>query len=161
MEYTQSPRRQVIAAPSRVDQRAPPLARDRRERHGQCVDGEVAALEIFLERARLDAGQRARRVVGLGPHRREVEGRSRGHQLRRAKALVRNHPRTLRSRFGGEIDRVATLDGLDDEIQVADAAAEQEVPDGATHRMDTHPRRLCALDHQGQQALERLRQTSA
>ena len=98
------------------------------ERHR--VDGQVAAAEVLVERRGLDLGQRARAQVALA--RARGRGRSRSRRARRGRC------RSGRGRWPSPPRRAsgAVEVALDDEVDLARAAAEQQVADGAADDVD-------------------------
>ena len=122
-----------IGAPTeRIDEPAVVVALQRK-RHR--VDREVAPEEVLPDRGVLDRRQRRRRVVELRPGRDDVDALAVAvDDHSGAELLVCAHPSAERvcERLR-ERDRVA----FDGDVDVEVPLAEQDVPDGSAHQVDT------------------------
>ena len=87
MQHAQATVREVL---QRVGHRAQLAPLRTAERDGDRVDGEVAAKQVLLRRARAHLGQGARRGVGLGAAAGDVDAPAGPGDERRAEALVRS-----------------------------------------------------------------------
>ncbi len=106
------------------------LGRDQlaRERDGDRVDGEVAAVEVLLERRRRHLGERAGRRVALAAGHRDVDAPALAGRGRGPEGIVDGELAAERAR---ERRRIA----LDDEIQLARGKPERDVAhEAADHR---------------------------
>ena len=127
MEHAQHARVEVRPRARRAVQLA--VGQPQRER----VDREVAPREVVLERrAELHDRQRAGLGIALAPRSGEVERGVRASHRGRAEALVHQH---LAAEPLGRPARDDQRVPLDDEVEVARHAAEQQV----AHRAADHP----------------------
>jgi len=128
VQHADAARLQVAQAPVIVEQLAVAAAI---QADGHGVDGEIAPVEILLDRGAFDLRQLGRALVELGARGDKVErGRHAGGRvlveddLGGAEARMAAHPRAERAgEFLGHADGVP----LDDEIQIQRRRAEQEV----------------------------------
>ena len=126
---TRSRRRPGPRRRRRVDQPAEPLGR---HVHRHRVDGEVAPVQVALDRGVLDHGERRRPLVVLGSRGGHPPA-ARGQHHRRAELLVHVHPAVQPGGQGaGGCDAVA----LDGDIDVERRLAEQDVAHGTAHQVD-------------------------
>ena len=124
-----TPASRSSTAPGDRAQRAVEAERDRVDRH-------VAAAEVLLERAR--ARPRAARP-GAGSARARARARSNAQSPNSTRAVPKRSCAVDRRRRAAR--RAASSVALDDEVELARAAAEQQVADGAADDVDAVARR--------------------
>ena len=116
----------------------------RLECNGDRVDREVPPSEILENACWIDLGQRARRVIRLGPSHRHVDGPTlRGHGGRPESPV---NVDSTAQRFGKPRCNACRI-AFDDEIRLVRDPTKQQVADGPSHEVDSVEVPIEGLEH--------------
>ena len=114
------------------------------ERKRQRVDREVSPREIFFQTARLHSRKRAYVSIRLTPSCREVDGGRTELEPDGSKAVMPRHASVRRRCQRRQRHRVA---GFQQEIDIVDRLAQQQIPHGPADRVDRKPTRFRRIEH--------------